>query len=106
MQPAFALADYVPQLYYASFLLFILSLGLSKISVVLFQARLTANLWQRRIFHGLAVFIGMWTAASFLALTVQCDVSHPWKLVGEQCSGTVCIVQFWRLLSGNKLLTP
>lgn len=72
-------------------MLFILSLGSSKISVVLFQAKLTANMSQRRIFKGFASFAGIWTIGSFLALALQCKLSRPWLLVGQDCFGTVCI---------------
>lgn len=78
-------------MYYASFLLFILALGLSKISVVCFQARLVAASRQRKVFQGAVVLIAAWTAASFLALALQCNLSKPWQLVGQKCSDAVRI---------------
>jgi hypothetical protein len=67
-----------------------LSLGMSKISVVLFQAGLTANPRQGRIFRWLAGFIAAWMGSSILALALQCELSRPWLLVGQRCYGTVC----------------
>jgi len=91
-------------MYYTSSLFFMLSLGTSKISVVLFQAGLTANPKQQRMFRGLAGFITVWMGTSFLALALQCDLSRPWLLVGQQCSGTVCItILLHRVLSSTEL---
>lgn len=79
------------QMYYAGLLLFILSLGLSKMSIVLFQTRLIATQWQRRIFRAVIIFIGIWMAASILALALQCDLSNPWLVVDKMCPGVVRI---------------
>ncbi|KAM0723328.1 hypothetical protein Q7P37_001530 [Cladosporium fusiforme] len=78
----------VQKMYYASFLLFILALGLSKMSVVLFQARLTATRWQKQVFKGLTVLIAIWMAVSILVLALQCDLSSPWKVLGQECPGS------------------
>jgi hypothetical protein len=78
-------------MYYTSSLLFMLSLGSSKINVVLFLDGLTANPRQRRIFRWLGVIIATWMVSSLLALALQCDLSHPWLLVGQECHGSVCM---------------
>jgi hypothetical protein len=80
-------------MYYTSSLFFMLSLGMSKISVVLFQAGLTANPRQGRIFRWLAGFIAAWMGSSILVLALQCDLSRPWLLVGQQCHHTVCAIR-------------
>ncbi|KAL1585241.1 hypothetical protein WHR41_05809 [Cladosporium halotolerans] len=76
----------VQQLFYTAFLLLVLALGTSKISVVLFQARLTINARQKLGFLYLVGFIGMWTAASLFALALQCNISAPWLLVDQRCT--------------------
>jgi hypothetical protein len=76
-------------MYYASFMLFVLSLGSSKISVMLFQARLTASLKQRRLFRNFAFLVGTWTLGSLLALALQCELTEPWRLVGHHCHNMV-----------------
>lgn len=81
-------------MYYASILLFITALGLSKISVVSFQARLIATATQRRVFRYAMLSIATWTVASFLALTFQCKVANPWHVVGEECSELVSMGSF------------
>lgn len=81
-------------MYYASILLFITALGLSKISVVSFQARLVATATQRRVFRYAMLLIATWTVASFLALALQCDLANPWHVVGEECSKLVRMVFF------------
>jgi hypothetical protein len=93
-------------MYYASFMLFVLSLASSKISMVLFQARLTANLRQRRLFRGCAIFISIWAVGSFLALALQCNLSRPWLIVGHHCSGAVCLYWYHCFCAmGNRQLT-
>lgn len=77
------------QMYYGSNLLFVLAVGGTKISVILFLVALTATPQQRKIFHGAAATVGVWMIASFLALSLQCDLSSPWLLVDQECPGVV-----------------
>ena len=77
-------------MYYGSNILFIVAMGLSKITVVQFLLQLTANPPQRRVFYSALGVISIWTFASLFALALQCDLSHPWLLVGQKCSAVVC----------------
>ena len=77
-------------MYYGSNILFIVAIGLSKITVVQFLLQLTASPPQRRLFYGALGFIAMWTFASLFALALQCDLSRPWLLIGQKCPAVVC----------------
>lgn len=88
-------------MYYASVLLFIVALGLSRISVVSFQTRLIASVSQRRVFRCAMLLIAIWTAASFLALALQCSLANPWRVVGQECSRLVRMVSFSGFTMGH-----
>jgi hypothetical protein len=76
-------------MYYTSTLFFILALGLSKISIAFLLIRLTPSKEHRKIFYGCATAIAIWTVASFFAVTLQCNLAHPWRLLNEKCPGVV-----------------
>ena len=77
------------QMYYASTLLFVVALGFSKISVVFFFLRLTVIKQHRLVFNAVAVLVTAWTVGSTFAVALQCNLTHPWIIVGERCSGAV-----------------
>jgi hypothetical protein len=79
----------VPQMYYVSILFFVISLGLSKISVAFLLLRLTPHQQHRRALHVIVALIAVWTVASAFAVTLQCNLSHPWILIQESCPGAV-----------------
>ena len=79
------------QLYYTSNIFFILALGLSKLSVVFFLIRITAVKEQRLVFHVVAGLIAAWTLASTFVVALQCNLGHPWIIVGQNCSGAVSV---------------
>jgi hypothetical protein len=76
-------------MYYASTLLFVVALGLSKISVVFFFLRLTVVKHHGRVFNAAAALVTAWTVGSTFAVALQCNLTHPWIIVGERCSGAV-----------------
>ena len=90
------------QMYYTSNLLFLIALGLSKISVVFFFRRLTQSKQHRVVFNTAAVFVAAWTVGSLFAVALQCDLAHPWITVGERCSGAVLHPH---LLQANSAMT-
>jgi len=76
-------------MYYVSILFFVISLGLSKISVAFLLLRLTPSKKHRRVFYVIVALIATWTVASTFAVALQCNLSHPWILIQETCPGAV-----------------
>jgi Fungal rhodopsin domain len=76
-------------MYYVSTLFFVISLGLSKISVAFLLLHLTPQKEHTRILHVIVGLIAVWTVASTFAVALQCNLSHPWILIQETCPGTV-----------------
>ncbi|KAH8809153.1 hypothetical protein F5884DRAFT_845384 [Xylogone sp. PMI_703] len=88
--------DKVQQMLYTSGLFFIISLGLSKISVAFLLLRLTPHEHHRRI---LLVTIGLmtgWIVASLFSIALQCDFSHPWISLNTKCPR---VFLRWQLIS-------
>lgn len=77
------------QSYYAGNILAIPALGLAKVSLALFILRLTPIRLQKRLVYGIIGATGVWVVLSMFLMALQCDLSHPWALVGEKCSGVV-----------------
>lgn len=73
---------------YASTILFYLSVALSKCSVVFFLLRISPS-QHRVIFLSAAAFIGAWMIAAVFAVALQCNLSHPWLSINQNCPGTV-----------------
>ena len=77
-------------MYYWSTLLFVIALAFSKLSVVFFLRRLSgSNRNHVRVFNAVAVLVTAWMIAAIFTVTLQCDLAHPWIIVGERCSGSV-----------------
>jgi hypothetical protein len=76
-------------MYYVSNLFFVVSLGLSKISVAFLILRLTPQKEHRQVFLVITSLIGAWTVASTFAVALQCNLSHPWILIQESCPRAV-----------------
>lgn len=76
-------------MWYTSLLLFIISLGLSKTSVVVLLASLTPDQKHKKIFHSVIGLVAIWTIASLFAVALQCNLSHPWKTIGQRCDNVV-----------------
>lgn len=77
------------RMFYASNLFFILAIGLSKISVVCFLQRLSPNKRHKLVFNIVLGILAVWTVASLFSIALDCNLSHPWVSIGEDCSGTV-----------------
>ncbi|PMD54804.1 uncharacterized protein K444DRAFT_596532 [Hyaloscypha bicolor E] len=77
----------VQQMYYVSNLLFVVSLGLSKISVAFLLLRLTPQKGHMRILYGIITLMAVWTVASTFTVALQCNLSRPWILIQESCPG-------------------
>ncbi|KAF2166647.1 hypothetical protein M409DRAFT_23278 [Zasmidium cellare ATCC 36951] len=85
------------KLYYAASLFFVLSLGLSKASVAIFVLRLAPFDPHRQVIKALIIAILAWTLALLLAIALKCNLSHPWTVLDEQCSG---LFLRWGILEG------
>lgn len=85
-------------------ILFVLAHGLAKCSVLALLMRMTPKRKQLLVFKGTLVFLGIGTVAFALAFALQCSLSHPWLVVGEQCPGSVCLF-FQKDHCAVKLLT-
>ena len=81
--------DQVQALLYTSNLFFILCLGLSKCSVICFLRRLSRDRNHKIVFDCATGVMILWTVASLLAIALQCNLSMPWVIVGQNCSDTV-----------------
>ena len=78
------------QLAYAGDILFIVTLCLSKCSVILLLAGLT-----RDVNHSTAckVILGIsaaWGVASVFTLALRCELNHPWLTINAHCTHLVC----------------
>ncbi|KAF2165943.1 hypothetical protein M409DRAFT_55306 [Zasmidium cellare ATCC 36951] len=77
----------VQKLYYASNLLYIVCLAVSKASVTCFILRLTPIEPHTRFLKALLAALIIWAVAFVLLIATSCTASHPWLLLGQQCSG-------------------
>jgi hypothetical protein len=74
---------------YTSNLLFVGSLALSRVSVAYFLLRLTPVGRHRRVITGLLGVIAIWGLVLLFAIALTCDLSSPWIVVGQRCTGYV-----------------
>jgi hypothetical protein len=88
----------VQRMYYASNILFILAIGLSKISVVCFLRRISRTNAKHKIAFNTAIaLIAAWTFGSVLAIALQCNLGHPWITVNQKCPGIVSLSLQWEV---------
>lgn len=74
---------------YTGTLLWIIALGLSKISVAILIKRIDAFGKRAKVFDTTLAFIGAWTIASFFAIALKCNLSHPWLTLDQHCPNVV-----------------
>ncbi|KAK4550794.1 hypothetical protein LTR36_000374 [Oleoguttula mirabilis] len=79
--------DGIEKSFYTGNILAILVLGLAKLSIASFILRLTPIQRQRQIIFGIVGATILWMALSVFLVALQCNLSHPWALVGEKCTG-------------------
>ncbi|ERF71368.1 hypothetical protein EPUS_09332 [Endocarpon pusillum Z07020] len=92
----------VQKLFYSSTILLNFALGLSKCSIAALLLRMTPVRRQLLVFKGALVFLATWTVASILAVALQCNLSHPWVLVGEECPG---MFLRWKIVESLDVIT-
>ncbi|QSZ33169.1 hypothetical protein DSL72_002755 [Monilinia vaccinii-corymbosi] len=79
----------IQQMYYTSVVLFIVSLGLSKASVVVLLGSLTPDEKHKKIFRGVIGLTVAWTVSSTFAVALQCNLTYPWRTIGERCDNAL-----------------
>ena len=78
-----------PQSHYASDLLYITANCLAKCSVALLLARMTRTKKHLIGCNIILITSILWRFASFLAVAIRCNISHPWLTIHEQCTDLV-----------------
>jgi hypothetical protein len=86
------LADRRSQVAYASDILYIFVLYLSKICVLLLLLRLGAAQRYVRALQGLLGVCCVWCFISIMIIALKCDLGQPWIYYNTQCSH---LVSFW-----------
>ncbi|KAF7867531.1 uncharacterized protein EAF02_009722 [Botrytis sinoallii] len=86
----------IEQMWYTSLLLFVISLGLSKTSVVVLLGSLTPDQKHKKIFRSVIGLTAAWTVASLFAVALQCNLAHPWKTIGQRCDN---VSLRWQVIS-------
>lgn len=74
----------VLQAEYANSILYIATLGFSKLSIISLLMILTASKLHRHLGLGFAAFMALWAAFSICVLAFQCGTTHPWSFLGDK----------------------
>ena len=86
---------------YASELQYISAIGLAKLSLlVIFHNISGMQRWHRRFVLGLGIFILLWSSASILAVTFQCEFPQPRQMSTSRCFNIVSThsdIHPWRM---------
>jgi hypothetical protein len=76
--------------YYASEILYVAAIGLTKLSIlVLFYNVVAMQRTIRRIVMAFGVLVSAWTIASVMAIAFQCELPRPWDITSLECSNMV-----------------
>nr|POE64918.1 hypothetical protein CFP56_65876 [Quercus suber] len=78
----------VEKTFYAANILSMFTLALCKWSVAWFILRLTPVRSQQKLVYAVCWAIGIWLVLAVFLLALQCDLGHPWVLVGEAAACT------------------
>jgi hypothetical protein len=82
-------ANALMKAYYASNLLYIASIGFTKLSLVNFFYGDRAQIKQGRWILGFGIFVLAWTLISVIAVAFQCGLPRPWELLTLHCYNSV-----------------
>lgn len=87
---------------YSSNILFVITMGMTKLSVLFLLRQLSASDRQRRmLWIPIAVMIA-WTFASFWGAAFECHTPHTWEFLGSKCFDRVA---FWEAYGVLNILT-
>ncbi|QKX59661.1 uncharacterized protein TRUGW13939_06801 [Talaromyces rugulosus] len=70
---------------YASDILSVWTLGLSKIAVLLLLVQVTPIESHLRLAFGVGIFVLLWALSAFLVVAFECHLPHAWQFIGNQC---------------------
>ncbi|KAL8727909.1 MAG: hypothetical protein Q9181_005537 [Wetmoreana brouardii] len=87
---------------YAGDILYLVTVYLSKSSVIVLLLRLTKNRQHRIAFNATLVGTLVLCIASIFAISLRCDLSHPWLIFHEKCTG---LVRQWQAVTAFDILT-
>lgn len=76
---------------YASSVLYLLALGLSKSSVIALIMRLTANRKHKLVSWINIGVITLWTLTSIMVISINCTPAGPFRNLESQCPGLVSL---------------
>lgn len=75
---------------YAAYLLYILSLMFSKLSLAVFIRSLTPASKDKWLARGVEAIVYLWALAAFFGSAFQCSVPRTWDFWNGQCFNVVC----------------
>jgi len=93
--------DNIQKAGYAADILFILSLSCTKCSISWFTARLSPDSKHQYICASIFWLSLLWGLSGILALSLRCDLSHPWVTVGVKCHNFLLL---WQLIAAFDII--
>ncbi|KAI4106122.1 MAG: hypothetical protein LQ339_003119 [Xanthoria mediterranea] len=87
---------------YVGDILYLLTDYLSKCSVILLLLRLSQDRKHRFAFNATLIWTIVVSVASVFAVSLRCDLSNPWLLFHEKCSG---LLLRWQFITAFDILT-
>lgn len=73
----------------AANILYVVSLALSKLSLLLLLVKLSPNQRHKRVMHGISVFIVLFTLISIFVVSFSCSVPQTWNYASGRCINRV-----------------
>ena len=84
-------ANRIQKVYYASELLYVSTLGFSKLSLLSFFYGIYHQRGQRRIVLAIGIFVSVCTLALLATVAFQCGLPKPWEILTLRCFNTVSL---------------
>ncbi|KAF2802318.1 uncharacterized protein BDZ99DRAFT_504053 [Mytilinidion resinicola] len=79
---------------YAATMLYILSIGTTRISMWLFVWQSVQEKRQKWIAIGMGALCLLWTLTGFIAAAASCDEPNPWTFLGNQCYDRLAFARY------------
>jgi hypothetical protein len=73
----------------AANILYVVSLALSKLSLLLLLAKLSPNKRHQRVMHGIGIFVTVFTVISVFVVSFSCSVPKTWDYASGRCINRV-----------------
>ncbi|PSN71748.1 hypothetical protein BS50DRAFT_672683 [Corynespora cassiicola Philippines] len=87
---------------YAATIMYVLTVGLSKIAITIFLLRLACRSFHRIAVRALGLVIISWTIAITAGVVFQCKLPNPWALFTGKC---IPMLPFWATASAVDMFT-